>query len=71
MVVIKWSDAMKGPRIKIYVPLCDVLYKEDHCSIVPWSVKDPDDKTNSFTWSKKENDWIVLGDHHNEELDNW
>ena len=26
---------------------------------------------NSFTWSKEDNDWILLGDQYNEELNNW
>ena len=62
MVVIKWSDAIKGPRVKVDGPLCGGLYKEDHGSIIPWSGTDPYVKMNSFTWSKDENDCIVLGD---------
>ena len=68
MVVIKWSDAIKGPRVKVDGPLCGGLYKEDHGSIIPWSVTDPDAKINSFAWSKNENDWIILGYHYNEEF---
>ena len=26
---------------------------------------------NSFTWSTYDNYWIVLGDHYNEEFNNW
>ena len=51
MVVIKWSDEIKVPRVKVDGPLCGALYKEDHGSIIPWSGTDPDAKTNSFTWS--------------------
>ena len=46
MVVIKWSDAIKGTRVKVDGPLCGVLYKEDHGSIIPWSVTDPYAKMN-------------------------
>ena len=49
-VVIKWSDAIKGPRVKVDVPLCGGLYKEYHGSIIPWSGTDPDSKMNYFTW---------------------
>ena len=51
MVVIKWSDAIKGPRVKVDGPLCGGLYKEDHGSIIPCSGTDPDYRINSFTWS--------------------
>ena len=71
MVVIKWPDAIKGPRVKVDGPLCGELYKEDHGSIITWSRTDQDSKMNSFTWSKEENDWIFLGDQYNEELNNW
>ena len=63
MAVIKWSDATKGLRIKVDGPMCGGLYKEDHGYIVTWSGTDPDTKLNFFTWSKEENDWIVLVDH--------
>ena len=46
MVVIKRSDAIKGPRDKVDGPLCGELYKEYHGSIVPWEVTDPDAKMN-------------------------
>ena len=65
MVVIKWSDAIKGPRDKLDGPQCGGLYKEDHGSIIPWSGTYPDAKMNSFTWSTEENDWIFLGDQYN------
>ena len=71
MVVIKWSDAIKGPRVKVDGPQCGGLYKEDHGSIIPWSGTDPDAKMNCFTWSKEDNDWIVSGDQYNEEFKNW
>ena len=38
--------------------------------IVPWSGTDPYDKPNCFTWSKKENDWIIPGDQYNEYFQN-
>ena len=62
MVVIKWSDEIKGPIIKVDGPLCGGLYKEDHGSIIPWSGIDLDAKNHSSTCSTDENDWIVLGD---------
>ena len=71
MVVIKWSDAIKGPRVKVDGPLCGGLYKEDHGSIVPWSETDPYSDLNWFTWSKEDNDWIVPMDQYNEEFKNW
>ena len=40
MVVIKWSDTIKGPRVKLDGPLCGGLYREDHGYIVPWSGTD-------------------------------
>ena len=71
MMVIKWSDAIKESIVKVDGPICGGLYKEYHGSIVPWSGIDPDTKMNYFTWSKEENNWIVLGDHYNEEFNNW
>ena len=71
VVVIKWSDAIKGPRVKVDGPLCGGLYKEYHGYIIPWLVTNLDSKMNSFTWSTDENDWIVLGDHYNEDFNNW
>ena len=29
MMVIKWSDAIKGPRVQVDGPLCGGIYKED------------------------------------------
>ena len=71
MVVIHWSDAINGPIVKLDGPLCGVLYKEDHGYIVPWSGTDPYANLNSSTCSKEENDWIVLGDQNNEDLNKW
>ena len=71
MVVIKWPDVIKGSRVEVYGPLCGVLYKEDRGSIIPWSGTDPDSKINYFTWLTNYNDWTILGDQYNEELNNW
>ena len=71
MVVIKWSDAIKAPRVKVDGPLYGGLYKEDRGSIITWSGTDPDAKMNSFTWSIEENGWILLGYQYNEDLNNW
>ena len=49
MVVIKWPDTIKGPRVKVYGPQCGGLYKEYHGFISPWSGTDPDAKMNCFT----------------------
>ena len=61
-MVIKLSDAIKWPRVKVDGPQCGGLYQEDHGYIIPWSGTDPDAEMNSFTWSTNENDWIILGD---------
>ena len=71
MAVIKWSDAIKVPRVKVDGPLCGGLYKEYHGSIVPWSGTYPDSKLNYFTWSKEDNYWIFLRYRYNEEFKNW
>ena len=71
MVVIKWSYAIKGPRVKVDGPLCGGLYKDDHGYIIPWSGTDPDANINSFAWSKDEKAFIVLGYQYNEEFNNW
>ena len=52
MLVIKWPDAIKGPRVKVDGPQCGGLYKEEDKSLVPWLGTDPYSKTNCFTWSK-------------------
>ena len=70
-VVIKWSDAIKGPIVKVDVPLCGRLYKEDHEYIVTWLWTDPYVKMNYFTCSKEDSYWIFLGDQYNEEFNNW
>ena len=49
MVVIKCSDEIKWPIVKVDGPLCGGLYKEDHGSIITWSGTDPDARMNSFT----------------------
>ena len=69
MVVIKWSDAIKWPRVKVDGPMCAVLHKEYYGSIAQGRY--PDAKLNSFTWSKQKNDWIFLVDQYNEEFRNW
>ena len=71
MMVIKWSDEIKGPRVKVDGPLCGGLYKEDHRFIIPFSGTDPYAKMNSFTWYTYDNDWIIPGDQYNEEFNNW
>ena len=71
MVVIKWLDAINGPRVKVDGPLCGGLYKEDHGSIITWSVTDAYVKMNFLTLSTEENDWIVLGDQYNGDFNNW
>ena len=65
MLVVKWSGKVEGSIENIDSPLCGGLYKEDDNSLVPWSGTDPDSKMNCFTWSKEDNDWIVLGDQYN------
>ena len=70
MAFIKWSDAIKVPRVKVDGPLCGGLYKEDHGYIITWSVTYPYFNINSFTWSTEEIDWIVLEDHYNEDFNN-
>ena len=71
MVVMKWSDEIKEPKVNVDGPQCGGLYKEDNESIIPWSGTDPDAKMNSFTWSKEENDWIFLQNQYNEDFNNW
>ena len=70
IVVIKWSEAIKGSRVKVDVPLCGVLYKEIYGAIVTLSGTHPYAKMNSFTWFKEDNDWTFLGDQYNEEFNN-
>ena len=71
MVVIKCSDAIKGPIVKLDSPQCGGLYKEDNGQIIPWSGTDPDAKMNSFIWSTEENDWIFLGNQYNQDFNDW
>ena len=71
LVVIKWSYAIKWPRVKVDGPQCGGLYKEDYGYIIPWSGTEPYAKMNFFTWFTEENDWILLGDKYNEYFNNW
>ena len=56
MVVLKWSDVIKVPRVKVYGPLCGGLYRENYDYIVPYSGTYLNTNMNCFTWSKEEND---------------
>ena len=71
MVLLKWSDAMEGPIVKLYGLLCGGLYKKYHGSIVHWLGSYPDAKINLFTWSRKDNDLVVPGDQYNKKSKNW
>ena len=71
MLVVKWSDAMEGPKVKLYVFLCDVLYKLNDVSIVTQSETDQYVKINCFTWSSKYNDWVVTGYQYNKTFEKW
>ena len=46
MVVTKWADVIKGPRVKLDGPLCGGLQKEDHVSIFPCSETDSKENLN-------------------------
>ena len=52
MVVVKWSDAIKFPRVKLDGLLCGALYKDGNGSIVPWSGTYPYDKLHRFSTMK-------------------
>ena len=71
MVVVIWSDKVKGSGDNIDSPLCGGLYKEEDNYLVPWSRTDADAKINCFTWYKEDNDWIDPEDQYNEEFKNW
>ena len=71
MVVVKWSEKMKGSGDNIYSPLYGGLQKEEDESLVLWSGTDPDAKMHCFTWSKERNGWTFLGYQKNEEFKNW
>ena len=71
MVIVKLSYAIKGPRVKLYGPLCGGLYKEYHGYIVTWSGTEPYSNMNCFTWYKEGNYWIFPWDKYNEEYKNW
>ena len=58
-VVVKWSDKVEGSGYNIDLPLCGGLYKDEDDYLIPWTRTYPYAKMNCFTWSKKENDWIV------------
>ena len=45
-VVVKWSDSIKGRRVKLDGPQCGGLYKEEENFLVPWSGIEPDVKMN-------------------------
>ena len=70
MVVIKWLDEILGQIVKADGPRCGGLFKEYHGYIIPCSGTYPYASMNSFTWSKEDNDWIILGDQYNEEFNN-
>ena len=69
-MVIICSNAIIGPRVKVYGPQCGGLYKEYHRPIIPWSGTDPDVKMNCITWSKEDNDYIVPERQYDEEFKN-
>ena len=71
MVVIKWSDKVKGYGENIDSPLWVGLYKQEEDYLVPWSGTYPYAKMNWFTWSKENDDWIVPEDQYNEEFKKW
>ena len=52
MVVIKWSDAIKGQRVRVDDPQCGGLYKEDNESIIILSGTDPDAKMKTSITGK-------------------
>ena len=52
LVVLKCSDGVEEPRVKLYYPLVGVLYKKDNEFIVTWSGTDPDSKMN-FLFSQE------------------
>ena len=59
MVVMKCSDALEVPRVKLYVLLCGRLYKECGGGIVTWSGTYPYSKMNCFNCYRKDNDWVI------------
>ena len=61
MVVLKWSDYVEGPRVKLYGPLCGGLYKGYHECIATWSGLETYAKMNLFTCSRKDNYWVSQG----------
>ena len=71
MVVIKLSEKVERSGGNKDSPLYGGLYKEEDNYLVNWSGADPYANINCFTWSQKNNDWIVSEDKYNEELKNW
>ena len=67
---MNWSDVVEVKRFKLDIPLCGVLYEEYYGSIVTWTGTYPDDNMNGFTWSRKDNDWVVPGDQYNKKFKN-
>ena len=65
-----WLYAIKGTRVKVDSLMGGGLYKEYNGCIVTWSVTEPYANLNCFTWSKDEDDWIILGYQYNEEFKN-
>ena len=56
---------------RYFSPLCGGIYKEEGGYIAPWSVTEPDSKTNCFSWTKKETDWIAPEDLYRKEFNKW
>ena len=57
----KWAEKAEGSGDRIYSLLCGNYKKENYRSIVTCLGMDPDTKMSCFTWSRKDNDWIVPG----------
>ena len=62
---------MEGQIVKLDGPLCGGLYRKDYGYIVSWYGTDPDPNMSCFTWSRKDNEWVVLGDQYNKKFKNW
>ena len=61
MVVVEWSEKVKGSGENINALSYEGLYKEDDSSIFPWSGTDSDSKMNCFTLYRYYNYCIVPG----------
>ena len=70
MLVVKWSDTVKGYGDNIDAPLCSGLYKEEDDSLVPWKGTYTYAKMSFFNQSKEDNDWIFPEDQYNEKFKN-